>query len=97
MDKDMRPVVTTDGEGNKRWMLNGKFHREHGPAIVYVNGTKWWALYGKRHRTDGPAIECDNGHKEWFLNGYSYTFDEWLDKNQELTDEEKVMMKLKYG
>jgi hypothetical protein len=97
MDKDMQPVVTTDGEGNKRWFLNGKFHREDGPAIVYVNGTKWWAMYGKRHRTDGPAIDNSDGHKEWYLNGYSYTFDEWLKRTTGLTEEEKVMMKLKYG
>ena len=30
--------------GNKSWYLNGKRHREDGPAIEYVNGDKYWYL-----------------------------------------------------
>jgi hypothetical protein len=28
----------------KQWWLNGKFHREDGPAIEYPSGTKEWYL-----------------------------------------------------
>ncbi len=55
--------------GNKCWFLNGKYHREDGPAVEYANGTKIWRLNGKLHREDGPAIEWANGAKRWYLNG----------------------------
>ena len=54
--------------GTKRWYLDGKFHREDGPAIVYEDGVKQWYLNGKLHREDGPAIEYPNGEKQWFFN-----------------------------
>ena len=56
-------------DGDKYWYLNGKRHREDGPAIECANGTKHWFLNDKRHREDGPAIELASGHKEWYLNG----------------------------
>ena len=55
--------------GDKRWYLNGKRHREDGPAILHQNGTKCWYLNGKPHREDGPAILHQNGDKYWYLNG----------------------------
>jgi hypothetical protein len=54
--------------GNKDWSLNGKFHREDGPAIEYANGDKVWFINGKWHREDGPAIERVDGDKEWYIN-----------------------------
>ena len=58
--------------GTKRWYLNGKLHREDGPAIEYAIGHKEWYLNGKFHREDGPAIEDANGTKKWwYLNGKS--------------------------
>ena len=55
--------------GTKDWYLNGKRHREDGPAIEWPDGTKHWYLNGKHHREDGPAIEYSDGAKEWWLNG----------------------------
>jgi hypothetical protein len=55
-------------DGYKAWYLNGKFHREDGPAIEYANGYKAWYLNGKRHREDGPAVEHAKGYKSWYLN-----------------------------
>jgi len=62
--------------GTKSWYLNGKCHREDGPAVEYANGSKFWYLNGKRHREDGPAIEYAGGYKSWYLN------------NKELTEQE---------
>jgi len=31
------------------WKVNGKFHREDGPAIYYNNGNKYWYLNGKEY------------------------------------------------
>ena len=55
-------------DGEKRWLLNGEYHRTDGPAIEYANGTRAWYLNGKLHRTDGPAIEYPDGTKRWYLN-----------------------------
>jgi hypothetical protein len=55
-------------EGYKAWYLNGKRHREDGPAIELANGNKSWYLNGKQHREDGPATEYSNGDKCWFVN-----------------------------
>ena len=62
--------------GDKYWCLNGKLHREDGPAIEWANGSKSWYLNGKRHREDGPAIEYDNGYKAWYLNDKEVTKEE---------------------
>ena len=42
--------------GDKFWWLNGKLHREDGPAYEGANGNKSWYLNGKLHREDGPAM-----------------------------------------
>ena len=56
----------------KIWYLNGKRHREDGPAIEDTDGYKAWYLNGVRHREDGPAIEYKSGNREWWLNGVEY-------------------------
>jgi hypothetical protein len=70
-----KPICKVDIAGTKRWWLNGKLHREDGPAIEYANGTKKWYLNGVRHREDGPAIEWANGGKTWYLNGVHHRED----------------------
>jgi hypothetical protein len=56
-------------DGTKFWYLNGKHHREDGPAVEWADGSKFWYLDDKLHREDGPAIECEDGSKYWYLNG----------------------------
>ena len=63
--------------GDKVWYLNGKLHREDGPAIEEASGHKEWFLNGKQHREDGAAVEYANGDKEWYLNGKCLTHSEW--------------------
>ena len=47
---EMRMTVTTFSTGEelvidyKTWYVNGKIHREDGPAIEYANGEKFWYL-----------------------------------------------------
>ena len=60
-------TVNVYTDGRKYWCLNGKYHREDGPAIEYANGTKSWFLNGKCHREDGPACEHTDGTKYWYL------------------------------
>ena len=51
------------------WYLNGKLHREDGPAVEYLDGTKEWHRNGELHREDGPAIEWWDGETWWYQNG----------------------------
>ena len=39
-------VVKVDDNGTRFWWLNGKRHREDGPAIEYADGTRCWYLNG---------------------------------------------------
>jgi len=64
-----QPEMRVDSDGSKRWYLNGKLHREDGPAVEWSDGSKHWLLNGKLHREDGPAVERSDGTKQWFLNG----------------------------
>jgi hypothetical protein len=64
---------------------------------IYVDGDKEWYLNGKRHRVDGPAIEWPDGTKRWYLHGIYYHFDGWLEANNYISEEEKLMLKLIHG
>jgi hypothetical protein len=86
-----------DTRGNKWWYdSDGKYHRDDGPAIIFEDEHKVWYQHDKRHRDDGPAVEYANGSNEWWLNDELLTFDEWLDKVN-MSDEDKVFMKLQHG
>jgi hypothetical protein len=62
-------TVKVYDNGTKAWYLNGKRHREDGPAVEWSDGSKYWYLNGNRHREDGPAMEFANGDKYWYLDG----------------------------
>ena len=90
-----QPICRVDERGNKHWLLNGKWHREDGPAIEFADGTKAWYLNGELHREDGPAIEDANGYKAWCLNGELHREDgpaiEWANGTKEwYVDGEKI-------
>ena len=63
-----QPEMEIGPDGEKRWTLNGKLHREDGPAFEEPDGSKFWYLNGNLHREDGPAVEEPDGRKYWFLN-----------------------------
>jgi hypothetical protein len=70
-----KPEITVGSDRIKRWFLNGKLHREDGPAVEHLNGSKEWWVDGKRHRENGPAIEASNGAKFWYLHGKFHRID----------------------
>jgi hypothetical protein len=78
-----KPVMVTNGLGDKSWYLNDKLHREDGPAVEYANGSKFWYLNGKLHREDGPAIEWADGDKSWHLNGKKVIEEEVMAKQEQ--------------
>jgi hypothetical protein len=67
------------------WFLNGKLHREDGPAVEWADGSRSWWLNDQRHRTDGPAVEHADGDREWWLNGEQVTEAEVMKPSKELT------------
>jgi len=81
---EQEPICKTTSDGTKNWFLNGKHHREDGPAVEYTNGDNHWFLHGKRHREDGPAVELAGGYKYWFLHGKELTEEEFNKKITEL-------------
>jgi hypothetical protein len=86
-----------DEYGDTCWYnFDGKRHRTDGPAVIWADGSKFWYQHGNRHRDDGPAYESVNGATLWCQHGKWLSFDEWLDE-VDISDEDKVMMKLKYG
>ena len=93
--RDNGPALERN-DGYKAWFQHGYLHRDDGPAVEFADGDKAWWHHGNRHRTAGPAIESADGYKSWYLHGKKLSFDEWLNKVG-MSDEAKVMMKLKYG
>ena len=51
----INPIINSYGD--KLWYLNGKRHREDGPAVECANGYKEWYLNGEK-------IPC-NSQKEF--------------------------------
>lgn len=77
-DKAMTISHRVDGPAAKYkdglciWYLNGKKHREDGPAVTWNGSYEWW-INDKLHKEDGPAIDHVNGNKEWYLHGIKLT------------------------
>ena len=63
---------------------------------VDMYGNIIWFQDSEPHRTDGPAIIWADGSYEWVLKSHVYRFDDWCEKLN-LSDEEIIMIKLKYG
>ena len=64
-------------DGSTYWTLNGKYHRENGPAIKWADGSEFYYRNGKFHREDGPAVKCKNGYDSYILNGKNYSKEEF--------------------
>jgi hypothetical protein len=90
------PII--DGQGTQRWFnLDKKLHREDGPAVLYVDGDQVWYINGKLHREDGPACVGNNGYREWWINSILYTTNKSYQKAANLSNEDMLMINLKYG
>jgi hypothetical protein len=75
VDSMSTPKLNVDEDGSNYWYINGRYHREDGPAVEYASGTKLWYVNGKLHREDGPAAVWANGRKDWHLNGKLHRLD----------------------
>ena|SRR6202167_2779422 len=86
------------------YYLNGKSHREDGPAVIRKDGTISYYLNGKSHREDGPAVIRKDGTISYYLNGKShredgpaviwkYNREEWFLNNKDITEEVNIWIK----
>ena len=92
---------------NEEYYINGKRHRENGPAIIYYyeNGSVQIENYyfnNKLHRIDGPASLYYNFEskcilKSYWFNGTKFDPEELPFEMTIDTEEKKLFMKLKYG
>ncbi len=55
------------------WCLNGKWHREKGPAIIHKNRRMAWYQNNLCHRLDGPGQIWPGGEKYWYINDIGIT------------------------
>ena len=76
---------------------DGITHRDDGPAIIWEDGEMHWYHHGKIHRIDGPAIIRRYDRNEWWWDGRQYSFDRWLEINDEIDEQDKCLIKLRYG
>ena len=69
----------------------------NGPYID-ANGNQVWSNSGgKLHREDGPAVIWAFGAKEWYVDGKRKIKNSTFQKAAKLTDEDMLMITLKYG
>ena len=94
-----KPTPNIDDNGTVGWSVNGKLHREDGPALEYLNGRKEWWLDGKIHREDGPAVITPIGSLYWYLNHRCVPL-VWIEENikdqNKPTEDELFHMKLRW-
>ena len=73
-------------DGSQAWYLNGRLHREDGPAVINSNYQAWY-FRGQLHRADGPAYIQFDGFQSWFLRGVQVSAWEVFNK---MTKEQKI-------
>ena len=79
--------------GNEVYFLNGKYHREDGPAFIDKHGKREWLINDNMHRVDGPAVQRADGTVEWYYNNKRYGFEDYVEAAG-WTDEQIVEYKL---
>jgi hypothetical protein len=93
--------LTIDLDDNHWWCEDALIHREGGPAVIRSSGLQQWLIRGELHREDGPAAIWHgikgNLSASWYLHGnVQHTFKEFQE-NSKCSDEDIVLLKLKWG
>ena len=57
-------TVKVYSNGTREWHLNGKYHREDGPAVEFTNGTKYWYLNDKQYSEADWKLEVAKLNKQ---------------------------------
>jgi hypothetical protein len=92
------PAIEHNSCQGEDYLVEGKLHREDGPASIRANAKKWYKD-GLLHREDGPAVEGNDGTKWWYINGKIHRLEgpaiewangdkKWFVEGKEYTEEE---------
>ena len=82
-----RPAIITE-DGSLSWLIEGKYHRENGPAKIINQGngahSYHWMKNDKLHREDGPANIWDSAFPgrnmyEFCLKGKYYSIEKYYE------------------
>ena len=73
--KELNGIYIT--EKGTFYYVNGKPHREDGPAFEYTTGVKQWYYNNLWHRLDGPALILANGYTSYYIYGVPYSKEEY--------------------
>lgn len=68
-------TVRVFDDGNRHWFLNGRLHREDGPAIEWSDGSKFWYLDGKLV-TEQEVMKSSCSGNIVEINGKKYKLEE---------------------
>lgn len=68
-------TVRVFDDGNRHWFLNGRLHREDGPAIEWSDGSKFWYLDGKLV-TEQEVMKSSCSGKIVEIDGKKYKLEE---------------------
>jgi len=74
-------TVRVFDDGNRHWFLNGRLHREDGPAIEWSDGSKFWYLDGKLV-TEQEVMKSSCSGKIVEIDGKKYKLEEYKDENE---------------
>lgn len=75
-----------------------ELHRLDGPAKIDKHGSETWYNKGYLHRIGGPAhINRCNDEQEWWIMGQEILNYEMYQKLTRCSDEEILLLKLKWG
>ena len=97
-DGDLPAIITEDG--SLSWLIEGKYHRENGPASIINQGngahSYHWVQNDKEHREDGPANIWDSAFPErnmyeFYLKGKYYSIEKYYElcsHNIKMTEDE---------
>ena len=85
-----------DDVGDEIYVVNSRYHRTDGPAVILNDGSKEWLHYGLMHRADGPARIRPSGDIYWFYEGVHYEYDQYV-KVAKWTSDQIIHFKLTGG
>jgi len=64
-DKESKkPYCIEFNDGTKGWIVNGRNHREDGPAVEYNDGDKYWFLNDKEYSFEEWCNELNKTDEE---------------------------------
>ncbi len=73
--EDLRTKMHIDEDGNKRYYVKGKLHRQSGPAVEWVDGDNEWYLNGEELSEDSLKF-----FRNWPLTEFENLFEEINDE-----------------